>query len=134
MAAGTYDFVIEQGTSFKLSFIYKDSLGQPIDITDWCARLTWKSSGNNSTQVFISTNTDSSYSFYIDGPAGKGTLLFPASTTNDFSFSHAKYDLELQSPDDLYTGGGKYTVRILMGSITISKRNSSSNDKLECNE
>jgi hypothetical protein len=134
MSAGTYDFVIEQGTSFKLSFIYKDGLGEPIDITDWCARLTWKSSGNNTTQVFVSTNTDSSYSFYIDGPAGKGTLLLPASTTNDFSFTHAKYDLELQSPDDLYTGGGKYTVRILVGSITISKRNSGSNDNLECNE
>jgi hypothetical protein len=134
MPASKYDFPIEQGTSFKLSLIYKDSNQVPIDITDWCARLTWKSSGNNSTQVFISDNTDSSYSFYIDGPAGKGTLLVPDSTTNDFSFSHAKYDLELQSPDDLYTGGGKYTVRILMGSVTISKRNSGSNDKLECNE
>jgi hypothetical protein len=133
MAAGKYDFVIEQGTSFKLSFIYKDSLGQPINLTGWCARLTWKTSANN-IQVFISTNTDSSYSFYIEEAGGKGILMFPASTTNDFSFAHAKYDLELQSPDDLYTGGGKYTVRILQGSITINKRNSGSNNKLECNE
>jgi len=133
MAAGKYDFVIEQGTSFKLSFIYKDGDGNPINLSGWCARLTWKTSSNN-TQVFVSTNTDSSYSFYLDEAEGKGTLLFPAPTTNSFAFSHARYDLELQSPDDLYSGGGKYTVRILMGSITVSKRNSGSNDNLECNE
>lgn len=133
MAAGKYDFVIEQGSSFKLSFVYKDSIGNPIDITGWCARLTWKTS-TNSIQVFVNTNTNlSSYNFYLDGPAGKGTLLFPANTTNNFSFANARYDLELQSPEDLYAGGGKYTVRILMGNVTISKRNSSSNDNLECN-
>jgi hypothetical protein len=133
MAAGKYDFVIEQGTSFKLSFIYKDGDGNPVNLSGWCARLTWKTS-SSSTQIFVSTNTDSSYSFYLDEVDGKGTILFPASTTNSFSFASARYDLELQSPDDLYSGGGKYTIRILMGSVTISKRNSGSNDNLECNE
>jgi hypothetical protein len=25
-----------------MSLVYKDSNGDPIDITNWCARLTWK--------------------------------------------------------------------------------------------
>jgi len=132
MSAAKYDFAIEQGTSFRLSLIYKDGDGNPIPLNDWCARLTWKTNIGD-TQVFTSHNEDSSlYSFEIDGPEAKLTLLFPASTTNDFNFSNAKYDLELQSPDELYTGGGKYTIRILFGTLSITKRYSQSDSNLEC--
>lgn len=132
MAASKYDFTIEQGSSFKISLIYKDSNGNPVNLTDWCARLTWKTS-TNITQVFSSNNLDHSvYKFILDPLAGKITLLIPASTTNLFNFSTAKYDLELQSPDDLYAGGGKYTTRLLYGVINIVKRFSQSPDALDC--
>ena len=132
MAASKYDFVIEQGSSFKISLIYKDKDGNIIDLTNWCARLIWKTN-KNTTQTFETSNLDYSvYKFYIDGPAGKLTLLIPASTTNTFNFNIAKYDLELQSPDDLYDGGGKYTTRLLYGVISIMKRNSQSNTALDC--
>ena len=42
MAASKYDFAIEQGSSFKLSIIYKDANGIAIDLTNYCARLVWK--------------------------------------------------------------------------------------------
>jgi hypothetical protein len=133
MSASKYDFPIEQGTSFKISLIYKDSEGNPIDLTNWCARLIWKTS-SNTTQIFSSDNTDHSiYKFIIDDLNGKLTLMIPANTTNTFNFNTAKYDLELQSPDDLYAGGGKYTTRLLFGTITIVKRFSQSNNSLECN-
>jgi hypothetical protein len=132
MAASKYDFSIEQGSSFKLSLIYKDQNGNPIDLTDWCARLTWKTN-SNVTQVFLSSNTDYSvYKFTIDAVAGKLTLMIPAGTTNTFTFTNAKYDLELQSPDDLYAGGGKYTTRLLYGTINIVKRFSQASQVLEC--
>lgn len=132
MAASKYDFTIEQGSSFKISLIYKDSNGTPVDLTDWCARLTWKTS-TNITQVFSSNNLDHSvYKFILDPTAGKLTLLIPASTTNLFNFNTAKYDLELQSPDDLYAGGGKYTTRLLYGTINIVKRFSQSPNGLDC--
>ena len=51
MGASQYDFTIEQGSSFKMSLIYKDSNGDPIDISGWCARLTWRTS-SNVTQTF----------------------------------------------------------------------------------
>jgi hypothetical protein len=132
MAASKYDFAIEQGTSFKISLIYKDANNNPINLTDWCARLTFKTNANI-TFIFSSENLDYSvYKFQIDAAAGKLTLMIPANTTNGFNFNTAKYDLELQSPDDLYDGGGKYTTRLLFGTINIVKRFSQSNNPLEC--
>ena len=124
MAASQYDFPIEQGSSFRFSLVYKDKDKNPIDITDYCARLTW-TTNSGATQVFTTENTDLSlYNFSIDGPQGKIMLLLPASITNSLNFSSAKYDLELQSTEDLYAGGGKEITRILFGTINIIKRNS----------
>lgn len=132
MSASKYDFAIEQGSSFQLSLIYKDANNDPIDLTGWCARLIAKTN-TNETKIFSSDNLDlSQYQFTIDGLNGKLTLLLPASTTNDFNFSMAKYDLELSSPADLYVGGGKFTIRLVYGTITIIKRFSQTNTQLEC--
>ena len=132
MTASRYDFSIEQGSSFRMNLIYKNDDGSIIDITNWCARLTW-TTNKNVIQVFNTTNLDYSiYKFTITGNEGKISLLIPAETTNSFDFNTAKYDLELQSPDDLYTGGGKYTTRLLYGVITIDKRFSKSDNSLDC--
>lgn len=130
MSAGNYDFKIEQGTSFTLSLVYKDSQGNPVNLTGWCARLVWKS--NSGTETFSTETSNSDYRFDIDEINGKLILQFPASTTNNFSFTNAKYDLELQSPDDFYNEGGKYTTRLLSGTISIVKRFSQTNDVLMC--
>jgi hypothetical protein len=132
MPATKYDFNIEQGTSFRLSLVYKDSNGSPIDLTNWCARLVWKTD-SNVTQSFITTNTDYSiYKFSIDPTFGKLTLLIPPETTNSFNFSRARYDLELQSDYDIYTGGGKSVIRLLYGNIVLIKRYSNTDELLEC--
>lgn len=132
MPASKYDFDIEQGSSFKIIFTYKNSQGTPIDITDWCARLTW-TTNKNVTQTFISTNTDDTlYKFSIDGSNGKITFMIPSSVTNGYDFDDAKYDFELQSDEDHYTQGGKYTIRLLYGNITILERHSKYSSALEC--
>lgn len=132
MGAALYDFNIEQGSSFRLALVYKNNEGIPINLTGWCARLIWKTN-TNITQVFHSDNTDNSvYKFIIDDINGKLSLMIPASTTNGFNFITAKYDLELQSPDDLYAGGGKYTTRLLFGTIKIIKRFSQASLLLDC--
>lgn len=132
MAASQYDFDIEQGSSFNISIVYKDVNKNIVNLTNWCARLVWRTN-TNMTQVFTTENIDLSlYKFYIDGPNGKVSLMIPASTTNDFNFKTAKYDLELQSPDELYGGGGKFTTRILFGVINLIKRNSRSDSELDC--
>jgi hypothetical protein len=132
MSAAQYDFSIEQGSSFRLSLVYKDSNGVAIDITNWCARLIWKTN-SNLTQTYSSGNADvSNYKFTIDGPNGKLLLEFPATTTNGFDFTSAKYDLELQSDNDFYSSGGKYTIKLLFGNASIVKRYSKSTTVLGC--
>lgn len=133
MKASLYDFTIDQGSSFRLSFIYKDSEGNPIDLTGWCARLVWKTNQGN-IQTFITTNLDySTYKFTIEPLIGKVTLLLPPHTTNNWTFNTAKYDLELQSDDDVYAGGGKNIIRLLYGTATLNSRFSKIDSLLSCN-
>jgi hypothetical protein len=132
MPASKYDFSIEQGTSFKLALTYKDSNNSPINITNWCSRLIW-TTDDDSTQVFSTTNTDLSiYKFSIDGVTGKLLLQIPASTTNNFTFTKAKYDLELESPNEMYAGGGNEIIRLIFGTIKITHRFSDDNTLLDC--
>ena len=132
MAASKYDFSIEQGSSFKISFKYKDINAQPINLFGWCGRLSWKTN-TNINQTFTTENLLTGvYKFEIDESAGKLTLMIPASTTNQFIFNTAKYDLELQSPNDLYDGGGKQVIRLLYGTVTIVKKFSQNSTALEC--
>lgn len=132
MPASKYDFSIEQGTSFKLALIYKDSNETPINITDWCARLIW-TTDDGVTQVFSTTNIDYSvYKFSITGVDGKLLLQIPAYTTNLFTFNKAKYDLELEGPEDMYSGGGKEIIRLIFGTIKIIHRFSEDNSLLDC--
>lgn len=140
MSAGIYNFSIEQGSSFRLSLTYKDAQENVIDITNWCARLIMKTQYKDiakkslsTTKIYSTTNIDYSlYKFYIDGPNGKIVLLLPANITNGFDFDTAKYDLEIQSPDEFYGDGGNYTIRLLYGVITINKRNSEAITELDC--
>jgi hypothetical protein len=132
MSASEYNFKIEQGSTFKIRFYYKDENGDPIDLTGYCARLTWKTNFGIK-QSFFTQNTDYSvYKFELDEANGGMILTLPASTTNSFEFSYAKYDLELQSPDAIYSSDNFYTYRLLYGKATIVKRYSTTLENLEC--
>jgi hypothetical protein len=132
MAASLYDFNIEKGTSFTLSIVYKNQNNVPIDLTGYCARLVWRTNTGD-VSTFLSTIIDlPKYYFNVDGPTGRITFKLPATETNNYEFRTAKYDLEIQSDDDHYTGGGKLTTRILYGTITIIPRNSQEPSVLAC--
>jgi hypothetical protein len=131
MGAAPYNFNVEQGSSFSIAFTYKDSTNTVVDISNWCARLILTTS-DNQTITYVSGTTNSDYKMYIDGSDGRISLMLPAITTNNFTFKTAKYDLELESDDALYSGGGNYIDRILYGTITIVKRNSHNSTAMEC--
>ena len=131
MSAAKYDFALEQGSSFQLAFTYKDSSGNPVNLTGWCGRLVWKTNTND-ISTFITGHNNNDYKFTLDGPNGKFTLLFPSAVTNSFNFNTAKYDIELQSPEDFYINGGNFTTRILYGTISVVKRYSQNTESLEC--
>ena len=122
MAAGTYNFVIEQGTSFGLTFTYADADNVPIDLSAFsCARMQWDADNGQSYQ-FITTNTNYSlYYFQIESPASSGIISFklPASITAGYDFTTANYDIELETIDEFYLGGGPEVIRLLEGTVTV---------------
>ena len=122
MPAANYNFTLEKGTAFVISFEYKDNDDNIINLTNWTARLRWKDN-NDSIQTFLTDTRNSQYEFTITPLQGKITLRLPSSVTAAYAFSSAVYDLELQEPNDLYSGGGKKVFRILEGSISVLERN-----------
>lgn len=132
MAASKYDLSIEQGSSYRLSLTYKDDQDNIIPLTGYCARLVWKTNTGSIQSFYTTDSPNINYKFYIDEINGKITLLFSADFTNDIAFASAKYDLELKSPQDHYTEGGKYTIRLLYGTVNITKRFSQTTDEMSC--
>ncbi len=127
MPAANYNFTIEKGTAFVISFEYKDNDNNIIDLTNWVARLRWKDN-TSVIKTFVTNTRNSEYEFIITPTDGKITLKIPAAQTASYTFSSATYDLELQEPNDLYSGGGKKVFRILAGTITVLSRNVSDID------
>lgn len=134
MSAANYNFTIEKGTSFVIAFEYKDDNNNPINLTNWCARLRWIEDQPSDPIIrnFVSDTRNNEYEFTITPNDGRVTLKIPASQTLSYTFNSARYDFELQEPNDLYSGGGKKVFRILEGSIGLISRNVPDTDAFNC--
>lgn len=129
MAAGKYSFVIEQGTTTNFEIAYKDSNGNPIDLTGYSGRMQIASNyaSDNTRTVYITLSS----SLNADGtglnfggssginPPSSGTIgiYISACSSSGFTFNNARYDLEI------YSGSScPYTVRLLEGQVSISNQ------------
>jgi len=124
MAAGTYNFTIEQGTTVDFELQYTDVNNSPINLTGYSGRMQIKSGFANDKPV---TYTSLSSSRYPDGtglnfngssgtkPLSSGSIgiYISAVSSSAYTFAKAKYDLELVS--------GNTVTRILEGVISLSK-------------
>lgn len=124
MAAGTYSFTIEQGTTVDFEIQYTDVNDLPIDLTGYSGRMQIKSGFSNDRPT---TYASLSSSLYPDGtglnfsgslgtkPPTSGSIgiYISAVSSSAFTFAKAKYDLEI-------TSGSKVT-RLLEGIVTLSK-------------
>ena len=114
MSAGTYNFTIEQGTTFTRTFWYKDSSGDPINLSGYNIRMDIKNSYDSAALATFSTSTGH---FTITTPAD-GTvpnqinLLVNATQTAALTFDQAIYDIELEIND--------IVIRLLQGRIKLS--------------
>lgn len=126
MAATEYNFAIEQGTIFAIDFNYKDTLNNPIDISNACVLFRMKPlNGSNTNLITFTTTgntTTSAYSFRISPEKGLISLRLPAETTNAYDWASANYELEITLPDLFYNGGSRIVKRLLQGTITLRKR------------
>ena len=128
MAAGIYNFTIEQGTTFQRTFKYKDASGDPLDLTNHSVRMQIRSDKADKTTSFLH-EFGSGSEFSLQGSGGlfivsssaagiteldQFTLFISASTTETMSFESAIYDIEIEDTGSIVT-------RLLQGKIKISK-------------
>jgi hypothetical protein len=124
MAAGKYNFTIEQGTTVKLELAYKDASGSAIDLTGYSGRMQIRPDyADNTTTSYIYLSS----SLATDGtglnfsgsnglnPPTSGTigLFISAVSSSNLNFETALYDIEIES--------GSLVTRLLQGTIKLSR-------------
>ena len=129
MAAGRYNFKIEQGSTVDFTLNYTDNAGTAIDLTDYEARMDIRPSAGSSELIATLSSSLQSDLTGIDmtPPVSFGTgqltkssgslrIYISAATSSTFNFDAAQYDLEI------YSGSNPTTVtKLLTGQINLTK-------------
>jgi len=117
MPAAIYNFEIEKGSDFSISFQYNDAAGVPIDLSGKCVQLKMLMS-NGDQYVFSSaapaTYSSDGWSLSADN-LGKISLKILSTTTLGFIGTSCVYDLDVSDA----TGN----IRLAAGSISFVSRN-----------
>ena len=128
MAAGKYSFTIEQGSTVDFEIVYKDSNGEPVDLTNYQARMQLRNARTGSAESYLtlssSLNSDGT-GLNLSGSNGNTSpqsgsigIFISATTSSELNFSQANYDLEIA------TGSGTTTevTRLLEGIVQLSQQ------------
>lgn len=110
MPAVTYDFVIEQGATKVLRFVWKDSNGVPVDLSGYTARMQLRKTVTN--PAVAAELTTENGGILLGGVDGTVDVEFSAELTAGLS-KDGVYDLELES-------AGVVT-RLVQGNFTLSR-------------
>lgn len=112
MAAGQYDIFIEQGATYDQTFNWKDSAGDPVNLTGYTARMQIRPSVSRSE--IIESFTTENGKITLGGSAGTIRLLLTATQTAAITSRRGVYDLELIASNGVVT-------RLLEGGVEISR-------------
>lgn len=112
MAAAYYDILIEQGATFRKTFVWKDSNETPVDITGYTARMQIRRKISSTTAEHSATTENGGIT--LGQTAGTVDVTITASDTSAFEFTKGTYDLELVDPQGVVT-------RLVMGGVEVSK-------------
>jgi hypothetical protein len=123
MAAGRYTFIVEQGATTDWEISWKDKNDVAMDLTGYTGRMQIRSDYGSSGTLYASlTNTlaaDGTGLNFLGSagllPLASGSIgvYISAAVTSAFTFTEAKYDLELQK--------GTKVTRLLSGKVKLSK-------------
>ena len=116
MAAGKYNFVIEQGTTFTLELQYKDSNSVPVDLTGYSGRMQIRPSIGSPTSYLTLSSSIQADGTGITFPtpvSGTINLSISAVSSSLLTFDQGVYDLEIRS--------GSIIARLIQGGVQLSK-------------
>lgn len=125
MAAGKYNFVIEQGTTVDFEIAYTDSGSNKIDLTDYYGRMQIRPAiGDSTIHITLSSSLDDDGTgLNFSGsnglnPPTSGTIgvFISANSSSALDFNKAVYDLEIISGSDF-----PVVTRLLQGTVTLDK-------------
>jgi len=106
MAAGKYNFTLEQGTTFSREITVQDS-GSAMNLTGYQVRMQMRSTHDSST---IALTFDTSIS---NASQGKIQISKPAADTAAIEEGLYVYDLEIES-------GSSGVTRLMEGQVTVT--------------
>lgn len=119
MAAGKYSFTIEQGSTVDFSIIYNDSNGNPIDLSQYDAKMQIRLTYGSTPFITLSSsiNSDGTGLNMTNASSGSIGIYIASCTSSLLNFDVASYDL------DIISGSGDCPVvtRILEGKVKLSK-------------
>lgn len=97
MAAGNFDFVCEQGTTFKHTITYKDSNDTAINLAGYSIRMDVRYAKTKNADAVIQLNASNSRATVLDASAGKIQLLISSVDTTSLQPGEYFYDLEIEN-------------------------------------
>ena len=123
MAAGKYTFFIEQGATTDFELVWKDTSGDPVDLTAYNARMQIRTDFGGDLICGLSSSLDADGTgLNFSGSNGTTPLtsgsigiFISAASSSAFTFNEAKYDLELEHIST------KYVTRLIEGKVKLSK-------------
>lgn len=107
--ADTYDIEIDAGATFQLQVLWRDSDGDPINLTGYSARMHIRRTVEAED---IDVELTSGSGMTLGGTAGTIDIEIDDATTSGLSGSYV-YDLELES-------GGGVVSRVIQGAVTVN--------------
>jgi hypothetical protein len=122
MAAGRYSFVIEQGATLSLELQYKDSTGNPINLTGCGGKMQIRQSTTSPTAYITLSSSLAADGTGLNFSGSNGTtpptsgsigIFISAPSASAFTFASARYDLEITL--------GTTVTRLLEGQVSLSK-------------
>lgn len=116
MAAAVYNFFIEQGSRFEITFEYLNNDNSPVDLTNYCVRLRMKDN-NNIVRLYTSNPPSCINYTLLKSSSGNIIWSLTAAATKDFIFDFANYDLDIIESDS------QDVLRIATGRIEVIKNN-----------
>jgi len=106
MAAGTYNFILEQGATFNRQLTVQEN-NSALDLTGYTARAQMRSTHDSDSIALSFTVTVS------DATNGILTMLASATSTASLTPGQYVYDVEIES------SAGSVT-RLLQGTVTVN--------------